>query len=433
MRRSRRRSVPPICRSMSRPMRSARRTRPRPAPMNTSRRRSIRNAHWTCRTPDAPLRKCTPYVWGSNCATSIRVRSTQLHVEVRLYRQLRLKDGDPFGNRQLKRMMGQNTFQRSALTANHGVHYIDTTVSGEAGGGRREEHQYLRRRTEVRSLLSSTRRKSTKQIYELYVGKDKRKDFGETNVKFGYMNIVTAKYRFGAAKPPGGTVAGALPRAGEPLRPEIRISDLVDRHELACRRLRPEQALPRQADVADSRQEALPAEDDVRVGQTRPTNGKCKCIIDDRATPLRGVPEKNAGTRICELVGQGPRLPGEGLSRSADRVRGLHAGRPSDHLRRRRTTSQSGNQEGLGRGVEPDRDGLSGSRCNYTKVPRRVLRDGGVRRIRRPSATSPDSSSKLNPEPSRRRPAQCRKPRSARSPCRRGHATRAGPAIRRFS
>ena len=26
-------------------------------------------------------------------------------------------------------MMGQNTFQRSGLTVNHGVYYVDTTVS----------------------------------------------------------------------------------------------------------------------------------------------------------------------------------------------------------------------------------------------------------------------------------------------------------------
>src|SRR5262249_2982946 len=52
----------------------------------------------------------------------------------------------------------------------------------------------------------------TQQIYQLFVGENKKADFGTTYVKFGYMNIETAKYKFGAAIPPGGKDAGALPK-----------------------------------------------------------------------------------------------------------------------------------------------------------------------------------------------------------------------------
>jgi hypothetical protein len=77
---------------------------------------------------DAPLRKCEPYTWGSACTTSDPSQVNSC-VGVNIYRQLLLDSESQSRSQQLKRMMGQNTFQRSALTANNGTYYIDTTVS----------------------------------------------------------------------------------------------------------------------------------------------------------------------------------------------------------------------------------------------------------------------------------------------------------------
>lgn len=159
------------------------------------------------------LRKCVPYTWGSNCATSDPLQNNNC-IGVRIYRQL-LADGEEFGDRQMKRMMGQNTFQRSALTANNGIYYIDTTVSGK----KQEELGAKSINTFVGGqkydLFFLYAKESTKQMYEMYVGKGKPDTWGTTNVKFGYMNIDTAKYRFGAAKPPGRTNDGDLPKGWE--------------------------------------------------------------------------------------------------------------------------------------------------------------------------------------------------------------------------
>jgi hypothetical protein len=113
-------------------------------------------------------------------------------------------------------MMGQNTFQRSGLTVNHGVYYIDTTVS-----------ERTQKKADAKSINVFTAgdkydvfflyaKKSTSQIYQLFVGtgipnNENGQDFGQTNVKFGYVNITTNRYTFKLATPPGKTHAGDLP------------------------------------------------------------------------------------------------------------------------------------------------------------------------------------------------------------------------------
>ncbi|MBY0274123.1 hypothetical protein K2Z84_02185 [Candidatus Binatia bacterium] len=165
---------------------------------------------------DAPLRKCDPYVWGSNCTTSDPSQVNSC-VGVNMYRQLLLDQNDPFGNRQLKRMMGQNTFQRSALTANRGVYYIDTTVSAAKQMEQGAKSINVFTSGQKYDLFFLYAKKTTQQTYEMYVGTGKSPDYGATAVKFGYMNIDTAKYRFGAATPPGGKTAGELPKGWESL------------------------------------------------------------------------------------------------------------------------------------------------------------------------------------------------------------------------
>ncbi len=155
--------------------------------------------------PLSGLSLCTDGNWGSSCTNSPPSANGCLGVPI--YRQL-LKSGeveDP--NIQLKRMMGQNTFQRSALTVNHGVYYIDTTVTKDlasfpspsvfAGGN-------------VYDIFFLFTKPDTRQTYQLYVGKkipgsgDKR--FDKTNVKFGYENR-TLPFTFTA-----GPNSGALPK-----------------------------------------------------------------------------------------------------------------------------------------------------------------------------------------------------------------------------
>ena len=53
-------------------------------------------------------------------------------------------------------------------------------------------------------------KETTKQVYEMYIGTGKSEDWAKSHVKFGYMNIDTAKYTFGAAKPPGSSTAGSV-------------------------------------------------------------------------------------------------------------------------------------------------------------------------------------------------------------------------------
>jgi hypothetical protein len=150
-------------------------------------------------TPVPPLRQCADKNWGSACSNppGSGVGSGSC-VGIPLYRQLRLP-GEAQGLKQVKRMMGQNTFQRSGLTVNHGVYFIDTTVSKETQTKAGAESVNVFTAGGVYDLFFLYTKPGTKQIYQLFVGEKIPGSFDQTNVKFGYVDISTAKYTFHVA------------------------------------------------------------------------------------------------------------------------------------------------------------------------------------------------------------------------------------------
>jgi cell migration-inducing and hyaluronan-binding protein len=165
--------------------------------------------------PDSKLvvRYCADKNWGSGCTTSDPAQPNYC-VGIPLFRQF-LTDGETAGLDQQKRMMGQDTFQRSGLTANHGSYYIDTTVSQATQGANHQNaagfspnafvggHKY--------DLFFLFAKKTTAQTYSMYVGMNQPADFGTTNVKFGYVDITTAKYTFKAVNEGKPKEEGKLP------------------------------------------------------------------------------------------------------------------------------------------------------------------------------------------------------------------------------
>ena len=305
---------------------------------------------------DAPLRKCEPYTWGSNCTTS---DPTQVNscVGVPIYRQLRLSSGDDLGDRQLKRMMGQKHVPaqrahrqpRRLLHRHHGL-------GGDAGGAGREEHQHLRRRTEVRSVLPLREEEHEADVRALrrqeqaeQLGHEQR----QVRLHEHRHRQVPVRCRQAPRQERRGGPAHGV---GELLRSEHRIPHLDDRHERHRRRLRSHQAdRSGDAQLAAPRPDALPAEDDVRLGSGR---RQVRVHHQGQEQPaLRGL-QREGRRRDLQLVGQGPRLPGEGLPRPADRARGLHAGRrarPSPAADARLLECRG--QEGLGGRAAPGRHG----------------------------------------------------------------------------
>jgi len=90
---------------------------------------------------------------------------------VPLYRQY-LIQGEPAGLGQGIRMMGQATAQRSALTVNNGVHYIDTTVGADkqTASGASNLNVFQAGQTYYLFLLFA--KPTTTQTYQMYVGID---------------------------------------------------------------------------------------------------------------------------------------------------------------------------------------------------------------------------------------------------------------------
>jgi hypothetical protein len=169
-------------------------------------------------TKQQPLSMCRANdvgFWGSDCTAS-PLGSPQGCVGVPLYRQL-LTNGEPVGLNQVKRMMGQNTFQRSGLTVNNGIYYIDTTLSKTAQENVKAKSINVFTADQKFDLFFLYANANTRQSYQLFVGKDipendQKQDFGQTHVKFGYMNITTNLYEFGLATAPGtGKTLGDLP------------------------------------------------------------------------------------------------------------------------------------------------------------------------------------------------------------------------------
>jgi len=115
----------------------------------------------TCDTTDA--------FWDSDCGSSFCYG-------VPLYRQFLTKDESANTKGSEIRMMGMNFFQRSNLTANHGVYYIDTTVSREnqrmgllLSGGQKPSFNVFKG-GETYQVLLIFAKETTKQTYLVYVG-----------------------------------------------------------------------------------------------------------------------------------------------------------------------------------------------------------------------------------------------------------------------
>ncbi len=108
--------------------------------------------------------------WNSDCGSSFCYG-------VPLYRQLLTKNESGNTKGAEIRMMGMNFFQRSNLTANHGLYYIDTTVSdaNQRAGLKLAPLQKpsvnVFKGGEEYSVLLIFAKDTTKQTYQLYVGK----------------------------------------------------------------------------------------------------------------------------------------------------------------------------------------------------------------------------------------------------------------------
>jgi hypothetical protein len=150
-----------------------------------------------------PLSQCADMNWGSTCSNPPGSGpNSGSCVGIPLYRQLLLPE-EARGLEQVKRMMGQNTFQRSGLTVNHGIYYIDTTVSKqtETTAGAQSVNVFVP--GGVYDLFFLYTKPSTRQMYKLFVGENipnsGSSTFAQRNVKFGYVDISTAKYTFAVA------------------------------------------------------------------------------------------------------------------------------------------------------------------------------------------------------------------------------------------
>jgi hypothetical protein len=141
--------------------------------------------------------------WGSVCTASPPNFGCP---GVQLYRQLLTAGEKQDPDDQLKRMMGQNNFQRSALTVNHGKYYINTTVSKNSQMNADPPFVSFNAFTggSVYDLFFLFTRPDTQQTYQVFVGKDlpetNGKDFAATNVVFGYEGL-TLPFNFTPAPP----------------------------------------------------------------------------------------------------------------------------------------------------------------------------------------------------------------------------------------
>ncbi|MBF6568960.1 MAG: G8 domain-containing protein [Candidatus Binataceae bacterium] len=145
--------------------------------------------------------------WGRPCSESPRGSPIQGCAGIPLYRQLLLST-EKEGLDQVKRMMGQGTFQRSGLTVNNGTYYVDTTLSREAQHAAGAKSLNVFTAGQKYDLYFLYANQNTKQTYQMFVGKNLpgcpgQPTFAASNVKFGYVDIATANYKFSTAKPSG--------------------------------------------------------------------------------------------------------------------------------------------------------------------------------------------------------------------------------------
>jgi hypothetical protein len=320
---------------------------------------------------DAPLRKCDPYTWGSNCATSDPAQVNSC-VGVNIYRQL-LLDGEAQSKwQQVKRMMGQNTFQRSALTANNGSYYIDTTVSEakQVAQGAKSINTFVGGQNYDLFFLYA--KETTKQTYEMYVGTGKPQDWAKTHVKFGYMDIDTAKYTFGAATPPGKDTQGALPAGWaatyEPdtgyLSMMIDMKSLADDFDLRK--------------PIDAKNPSSP-----QLGETlcQPKSmcgwdkgaGTCNCTIQDENHYLyKACHEKNADNQdaICAWSVKSLDCPAKGCPALQIALDSYTPDDAPDHHRPAAVKfSDPDNRKDWEVPLSPTDTELSGKQCHYTSLP----------------------------------------------------------------
>jgi hypothetical protein len=122
--------------------------------------------------------------WGSVCTSSPPDYGCP---GVQLYRQL-LLPGEQTGLAQLKRMMGQNTWQRSGLTANHGSYYINTNVSKSQLPSTFASPNFFTGGQSYDLFFLYTKA-DTQQTYQMYVNK------GTPTVNYGYEGL-TLPFKF---------------------------------------------------------------------------------------------------------------------------------------------------------------------------------------------------------------------------------------------
>jgi hypothetical protein len=98
---------------------------------------------------------------------------------VPLYRQ-RLRSGEAQGDVQRIQMMGANLWQRSSLTADNGVYYIDTARGPESQKESPLKNVFEADRTYYVFFVYA--KETTNQTYQLWIGANQPADFAETNV-----------------------------------------------------------------------------------------------------------------------------------------------------------------------------------------------------------------------------------------------------------
>lgn len=111
-------------------------------------------------------------LWASDCTTGTCFG-------VPLYRQ-RLRGGEAEGDVQRIQMMGANLWQRSSLTADDGVYYIDTAPGLAAQAGSPFKNVFEADRTYYVFFVYA--KPTTNQVYQLWVGPNQPTNFADTNV-----------------------------------------------------------------------------------------------------------------------------------------------------------------------------------------------------------------------------------------------------------
>jgi hypothetical protein len=98
---------------------------------------------------------------------------------VPLYRQ-RLRSGEAEGDVQRIQMMGANLWQRSSLTVDDGVYYVDTAAGAASQSGVPFKNVFEADSTYYVFFVYA--KPTTSQVYQLWVGPNQPPNFADTNV-----------------------------------------------------------------------------------------------------------------------------------------------------------------------------------------------------------------------------------------------------------